>query len=251
MSEPSDLPGPAWEAVDESWTRALVVVAHPDDMEYGGAAAVARWTRQGKQIAYALVTSGEAGIDGLDPAEARPLRESEQRASCAVVGVTDVAFLGFPDGTVEYGLPLRRAVAATVRRHRPDVVITANFRDTYGGVSLNQADHIAVGRAVLDGARDAGNRWVFRDLLEDGLEPWNKVRQILAVASPEARHGVDVSETFTLGVDSLREHRAYLAGLGADAGDPAEFLESFARQAGSRLGVAFAVGFEVFPLRLF
>jgi LmbE family N-acetylglucosaminyl deacetylase len=250
----SELPNgtvPAWEVLDETWERALVVVAHPDDMEYGGAAAVARWTQQGKHIAYALVTSGEAGIDGLDPEAARPLRETEQRASCAVVGVTDVEFLGFPDGTVEYGLPLRRAVAAAVRRHRPDVVITANFRETYGGVALNQADHIAVGRAVLDGARDAGNRWVFRDLLDEGLEPWNKVRQIWAVASPNAGHGVDVTDTFQLGVDSLREHRAYLAGLGEGAGDPAEFLESFARMSGSRLGCTLAVGFEVFPLQLF
>ena len=242
---------PEWEHLDEDWARALVVVAHPDDMEYGGAAAVARWTQQGKHIAYALVTSGEAGIDGMDPDEARPLREAEQRASCAVVGVTDVEFLGFPDGTVEYGLPLRRAIAAAVRRHRPDVVITANFRETYGGVALNQADHIAVGRATLDGARDAGNRWVFRDLLDEGLEPWNKVRQIWAVASPAAKHGVDVGDTFLLGVDSLLEHRAYLAGLGGDGGgDPAEFLESFARMGGARLGVPLAVGFEVFPLQL-
>jgi LmbE family N-acetylglucosaminyl deacetylase len=248
MSETGATP-PPWEHVDESWERALVVVAHPDDMEYGGAAAVARWTRQGKHVAYSLVTSGEAGIDGLDPEKARPLREAEQRAACAVVGVTDVEFLGFPDGTVEYGLPLRRAVAAAVRRHRPDVVITANFRETYGGIALNQADHIAVGRAVLDGARDAGNRWVFPDLLGEGLDPWNKVRQIWAVASPDGRHGVDVSETFELGIASLQEHRAYLAGLG-EAHDPAEFLESFARMAGSRLGVALGVGFEVFPLQL-
>ncbi len=250
MTETPPAGAPDWEHLDEAWERALVVVAHPDDMEYGGAAAVARWTQQGKHIAYALVTSGEAGIDGLDPDEARPLREAEQRASCAVVGVTDVEFLGFPDGTVEYGLPLRRAVAAAVRRHRPNVVITANFRETYGGVALNQADHIAVGRAVLDGARDAGNRWVFRDLIDEGLEPWNQVRQIWAVASPDARHGVDATDTFSLGVDSLREHRAYLAGLGDGADDPAEFLESFARMGGSRLGVPLAVGFEVFPLQL-
>ncbi|MCU1677823.1 MAG: LmbE family N-acetylglucosaminyl deacetylase [Frankiales bacterium] len=251
MSEMPERPATTLEHVDESWERALVIVAHPDDMEYGGAAAVARWTKQGKHVAYALVTSGEAGIDGLPPDEARPLREAEQRASCAVVGVTDVEFLGFPDGTVEYGLPLRRAVAAAVRRHRPDVVITANFRETYGGIALNQADHIAVGRAVLDGARDAGNRWVFADLLDEGLAPWNKVRQIWAVASPEGKHGADVGETFELGVASLRAHKAYLAGLGEGAGDPADFLEGFARQVGTGLGCTLGVGFEVFPLQLF
>ena len=93
------------EPLDETWNRALVVVAHPDDMEYGGAAATSRWVKQGKQVAYCLITSGEAGIDGIAPEECAPLREAEQRAACAAVGVTDVEFLGFPDGMLEYGFP--------------------------------------------------------------------------------------------------------------------------------------------------
>src|SRR5829696_2921922 len=94
------------EPLDEDWQRALVVVAHPDDMEYGGAAATARWVGQGKAVAYCLLTSGEAGIDGIAPEESASLREAEQRTACAAVGVTDVEFLGFPDGMLEYGLPL-------------------------------------------------------------------------------------------------------------------------------------------------
>ncbi|MFI2609141.1 PIG-L deacetylase family protein [Kitasatospora sp. NPDC018619] len=238
-----------YEPVDEDWRTALAVVAHPDDMEYGGAAAVARWTSQGKTVVYVMVTSGEAGIDGLDPAECGPLREAEQRASARVVGVDTVEFLGHPDGVVEYGLALRRDIARAVRRHRPEIVITGNFRDTYGGVFLNQADHIAVGRATLDGVRDAGNRWVFRELLAEGHQPWNGVRQIWAAASPEAKHAVDTTEHFDRGVASLEEHRAYLAGLGGAMADPREFLEGFGRGAGSRLGTRFAVPFEVFPLR--
>jgi LmbE family N-acetylglucosaminyl deacetylase len=147
------------EPVDESWTRALCVVAHPDDMEFGAAAAVARWTGQGKRVVYAMVTSGEAGIDGMAPAEARRVRESEQVASAEIVGVDTVDFLGLPDGVLEYGVALRRAICAAVRRHRPEIVITNNFRDTWGGRNLNQADHIATGRATLDAVRDAGNRW--------------------------------------------------------------------------------------------
>ncbi|MDQ1680007.1 MAG: hypothetical protein QOI42_866 [Frankiaceae bacterium] len=243
--------GPPLEPLDESWERALVVVAHPDDMEYGAASAVARWTTQGKHVAYCLVTSGEAGIDGMSPENAKPVREAEQRESCRIVGVEAVEFLGFPDGVVEYGLPLRRAIAAAVRRHRPEVVITSNFRETYGGVALNQADHIAVGRATLDAARDAGNRWVFRELAEQGLDPWNGVRQVWAAASPDAGHAVDVTDTFDVGVASLHAHRAYLDGLGPDAGDPAEFLEGFSRGTGARLGTHLAVAFEVFPLQLF
>src|SRR6266516_7895772 len=98
------------EPIDENWTSALAVVAHPDDLEYGTAAAIARWTAQGKRIAYCLATSGEAGIDGMTPDESGPLREQEERASAAIVGVDVVEFLGYPDGMVEYGLPLRRDV---------------------------------------------------------------------------------------------------------------------------------------------
>lgn len=238
------------EPLDENWDRALVVVAHPDDMEYGGAAVIARFTGQGKQVGYTLLTSGEAGIDGLAPEESRAVREAEQRAACAHVGVTEVEFLGFPDGMLEYGLPLRRAIAASIRRYRPEIVITTNFRETYGGVMLNQADHIHGGRAALDAARDAGNRWVFRDLLDEGLEPWSGVRQVWAAGSPDATHAIEVTDTFAAGLASLHAHRAYLAGLGPDAPEPEEMLEGLARQTGTELGVPMAVSMEVLPLQL-
>lgn len=240
------------EPLDEDWERGLALVAHPDDLEFGGAAAIARWTGQGKQIVYALMTSGEAGIDGMTPEEARTVREAEQRASAAIVGVDVVEFLGQPDGMLEYGLPLRREVARAVRRHRPEIVITNNFRDTWDGdVVLNQADHIATGRAVLDGVRDAGNRWVFRELLDEGLEPWGGVRQVWASSSPQARHGVDVTDTFDRGVESLRAHAAYIAGLGWEQFDPAEFLEGMARGVGTRLGCRYGTSAEVFRFDAF
>ena len=157
------------EPLYESWQRGLAIVAHPDDLEFGAAAAIARWTGQGKQIVYCLVTSGEAGIDALAPEQARLVREAEQRAAAAVVGVEVVEFLGQPDGVIEYGVPLRLELARVVRRHRPEVVITNNFRDTWdGAIVLNQADHRATGRAVLDAVRDAGNRWVFPDAARRG-----------------------------------------------------------------------------------
>jgi LmbE family N-acetylglucosaminyl deacetylase len=233
------------EPIDEDWTSALAIVAHPDDLEYGTAAAIARWTAQGKRVVYCLATSGEAGIDSMSPEEAGPLREQEQRASAAIVGVDEVEFLGYPDGVLEYGLPLRRDIARAVRRHQPDVVITGNYHETWGPSALNQADHIALGRAVLDGVRDAGNRWVFRDLLDEGLEPWH-VRRVLVSAGMHSTHAVDVTEHFAMGVASLEAHAAYLSGLGDNAmADPEEFLESFARATGTRLGVTFAVGFEL------
>lgn len=234
-------------ALDEDWERALVIVAHPDDMEFGAAAAVARWTGQGKQVTYVLVTSGEAGIDAVRPEECAVLREAEQVASCRVVGVEEVVFLRQPDGVLEYGVPLRALLAEQVRRHRPDVVITNNFRDTWGGTTLNQPDHIAVGRASVDAVRDAGNRWIHAEQLVDGLEPWGGVRQVWAAGSPESLHAVDTTDTFDAGVASLEAHTAYIEGLGWVDWDPREFLEGGARQAGARLGTRFAATFEVFP----
>ena len=241
-------PPPALPALREDWERALCVVAHPDDMEFGAAAAVARWTGQGKQVVYCMVTSGEAGIDGMAPDESRRVREAEEVASARIVGVDQVDFLGLPDGVLEYGVPLRRAIAEEVRLHRPEIVITMNFRDTFGGTNLNQADHIATGRATLDAVRDAGNRWVFSDQLVGDLEPWGGVKQVWATASPESTHAVDITDTFEKGVDSLRAHQAYLDGLGWENFDPAEMLEGMSRPTGQRLGVAHATPFEVFPL---
>jgi LmbE family N-acetylglucosaminyl deacetylase len=241
------------KTLPENWTKAVAIVAHPDDMEFGAAAAVARWTGQGKHIVYVMVTSGEAGIDGMHPDECRRVREAEQIESARIVGVDTVEFLGLPDGIVEYGVPLRRTLAEVIRRHQPEIVMTGNFRDSWGPGALNQADHIAVGRAVLDAARDAGNRWIFSEQLgaadaEGGLQPWGGVRAVWAFSSPEAAHGVDTSDTFDKGVESLAAHAAYIDGLGWENWDPREFLEGFGRQIGQRLGVAFGTTAEVYSL---
>ncbi len=230
----------------DDWQRALAVVAHPDDLEYGGAAAVARWTAEGRSVAYVLVTSGEAGIDSLSPAECGPLREAEQRAAAAEVGVGTVEFLGHPDGLVEYGIPLRRDIAAAIRRHRPELVVTGNFRETWpGDVGMNMADHRATGRAVVDAVRDAANRWLFADT----GEPWAGVRWVAVAASPRNSHAVDVGEHFDRGVASLAAHRAYLDALGGAMADPEAFLRPMAEADGARLpGARLAAAFELIPV---
>jgi LmbE family N-acetylglucosaminyl deacetylase len=217
-------------------------------MEFGAAAAVARRTGQGKKIVYCMVTSGEAGIDGMHPEQAAKVREAEQIDSARIVGVDTVDFLRLPDGTLEYGVALRRAIAAEVRRHRPQIVITNNFRDSWGGASLNQADHIATGRATVDAVRDAGNRWIFPEQLDGGRDPWGGVTQVWAAMSPRSAHGVDVTATFDAGVASLAAHRAYIDGLGWDHFDPADFLGRGTRATGSRMNVAHATAFEVFAM---
>ncbi len=241
---PTDV-APGLAPVAEDWQRALCVVAHPDDMEFGTSAAVARWTDQGKSVVYAMVTSGEAGIDGLAPAECREIREAEQIDSARLVGVDRVDFLGQPDGVLEYGVALRKVICASIREHQPEIVITGNFHDRFGPGMLNQADHIATGRAVLDAIRDAANRWVFSDQVEAGLEPWHGVRQLWEAGSPEPTHAVDTSDHLDRGIAALAAHQAYLDGLDFHI-DPEEFLEGLARQVGARFRTRFATSFEVY-----
>jgi len=229
------------EPFPENWDRALAIVAHPDDMEYGAAAAVARWTDQGRHVSYVLVTDGEAGIDTMDPSEVGPLRREEQIASCKIVGVDQVEFLGRPDGAIIEGLELRADLAAAIRRHRPDVVLSINFREFWGAPVWNHADHRAVGRALLDAVRDAANPWVFRDR----GEPWGGVRFVAFSGSPQATHAVDTTATFDIGVRSLAAHRVYLEHLGGDMADPDAFLRQGATAAGERLGGELEATFEV------
>ena len=116
-------------------------------------------------------------------------------------------FLDYPDGMVEYGLPLRRDIASAIRRHKPDVVVTMNFEMRFRGGGTNQSDHRAVGLATLDASRDAGNRWIFTELVEDGLDPWNEVRMVLVGASPNATHAVDVGDHIYRGGGIVGEAR--------------------------------------------
>ena len=215
----------------------MAVVAHPDDLEYGAASAVAAWTSRGKRVSYVLVTSGEAGIDGMTPAKAGPLREEEERRSAAIVGVEHIEFLGHVDGAVEAGLALRRDLAGAFRRLRPDVVITMNFELTWGdGDAVNHADHRATGLAALDACRDAANRWLFPDL----GEPWQGIKHAYVVGASSPSHFVDVTQTVALGVASLREHKAYIDGLGGDF-DPDEFIRNITGFGGMAAGCEYAV----------
>jgi LmbE family N-acetylglucosaminyl deacetylase len=224
----------------EDFDRALAVVAHPDDLEYGSAAAIARWTAQGRSVAYLLVTRGEAGIETLPPAQCGPLREAEQRAAAAEVGVDVVEFLDHPDGLISYGVPLRRDIAAAIRRYRPELVVITNHRETWPGGHLNMADHRAVGTAVLDAVRDAANRWIFPEV----GERWDGVRRVAVMFSPLSTYAVDTTDWFDRGVASLAAHRAYLAALGES--DPEATLRPFAEEAGARLpGAILAAPFEV------
>jgi LmbE family N-acetylglucosaminyl deacetylase len=232
------------QPIPEDWDRAVAVVAHPDDLEYGVASAVARWTGQGKSVTYLLATKGEAGIAGMSPDEVGPLRMEEERRSAAVVGVSTVQFLDHPDGLVEYGIPLRRDLAAAFRRLRPEVVITMNFDLTWGEEGpVNHADHRAVGLALVDACRDAANEWVF----PEAGPRCTGLRDAYVASVGNPTHYVDVTATIDAGIASLREHRAYLDGLGQDF-DPDEFLRDMAGYVGLGAGCEYAVAFRRYPM---
>ena len=235
--------------LDEIFDSVLAVVAHPDDLEYGAAAAIARWTTMGKRVAYLLITKGEAGIDGMTPAEAGVAREAEQRASAAVCGVDDVEFFDYTDGIVEYGLNLRRDIARAVRKFRPEAIVTNNFHLNWGGPGgpLNMADHRNVGLAALDAARDAGNRWIFTELLDEGAEPWNGVKQVMMPGSHLPTHAVDVTGYEEKGVESLQAHALYIDGLGNDF-DHETFITMSLAGMGAAIGADYGVSFEVVPI---
>jgi LmbE family N-acetylglucosaminyl deacetylase len=224
----------------DDFASVLCVVAHPDDMEYGSSAAVARWTDAGKTVTYWLATRGEAGIDTLPLEQAGPIRESEQIAACAAVGVETVEFGTHHDGVVEYGLDLRRDIAREIRRRRPDLVLTGDYHDRFVAGMLNQADHRAVGLACVDAVADAGNRWIFPELRDEGLEPWS-VRYLAFSGTMTPTHYVDVAGHLDQAVASLEEHAAYNSALPESFPKPRELVTWILGEGGRAAGVEHAL----------
>jgi LmbE family N-acetylglucosaminyl deacetylase len=235
---------------EESFQRILCVVAHPDDMEYGTSAAVARWTARGIEVGYLLLTRGEAGMPN-PPEETARLRLAEQQAACATVGVTHLTVLEHPDGMLVYGLDLRRDICREIRRFKPDVVVTFGY-EVETSMGFDQADHRVGGLATLDAVRDAGNRWVFAEQIDnEGLEPCD-VRWILIpgiAGDLDATHGVDVSGTpLQRGIASLEAHARYLAAL-PNHPAPADFIPMLLAMNGKEMGVEHAVLFRAHDLQ--
>ena len=227
---------------DDAFHRVLCVVAHPDDIEYGMSAAVAAWTAAGVEVAYLLLTRGEAGMDASPPERTAQLRMREQIAGSEAVGVTAVEFLEHADGMLEYGLDLRRDIARRIRAFRPDAVLVGSWEVEFVA-GLNQADHRVAGLAALDALRDAGNRWVFTDLLDAGLEPWS-ARWLLVSGDTRPTHGVDVTgEPLERGIASLEAHGGYLAGIPGHPA-PRAMLTAITAAQGRAMGVAHAVLFR-------
>ena len=191
--------------------RALVVVAHPDDIDFGWAGTIATLTHAGAEVSYCLVTSGEAGPpDDFDRDDLRALRESEQRSAASIVGVHDVRFLGYPDGRVEATLALRRDLSRVIRDVRPDLVICQSSGRIWDRVYHSHPDHLAVGEATAAAVYpDSRNRWAHTELLDEGFEPHTVAR--MWVAGLEPNLFVDISDVIDLKVQALRSHRTQVS----------------------------------------
>ena len=230
-----------------AFERVLCVVAHPDDVEYGTSSAVAAWTSSGIAVSYLLLTRGEAGMDASRPEDTAVLRTREQILASEAVGVTDVRFLEHPDGILEYSLDLRRDVARSIRALRPDAVVVGSW-DVEFVAGLNQADHRVAGLVTVDAIRDAGNRWVFPELLDEGLQPWSP-RWLLVGGHDRPTHGVDVTgESLERGIAALEAHGGYLAGL-AGHPIPRQMLSAITALQGREMGVEHAVLFRAFDFQ--
>jgi LmbE family N-acetylglucosaminyl deacetylase len=199
-------PGPPAPA--EHVERVLCVLAHPDDVDFGSAGTVAGWTAAGTEVTYCIVTDGDAGgFDETPREQMGPLRQAEQRAAAAAVGVTDVRFLGYPDGRLELTLDLRRDISRVIRQIRPQRLLTTSPERFWDRIGASHPDHMTVGEASLRAVYpDARNPFAFPELLQDeGLEAWT-VSEVWLGASPRADHAVDVTDLVELKFAALKSH---------------------------------------------
>ena len=190
--------------------KALVVVAHPDDLDFGAGGSIARWTAEGTEVSYCVITDGDAG--GFDPAVPREqiggIRQAEQRAAGKELGVEDVTFLGYPDGRLAVGFDLRRDISRVIRQKRPQRIVVQSPERSYVRIGTSHPDHLAAGEAALCAVYpDARNPFTHVELLRDeGLEAWSVPQTWIMSAGGVATHYVDVTDTFDRKVAALRSH---------------------------------------------
>jgi LmbE family N-acetylglucosaminyl deacetylase len=232
------------------YERALVVFAHPDDAEFLCGGTIALWTEGGTEVDYVCATDGSAGWNGPDRGrdEIASTRADELRAAADVLGVKEVRFLGFVDGSLQANLDLRRAVTREVRRSRPDVIVAPDPSMLWSGRSyINHPDHRAVGEAVLAVvACDAPTRPQFPELLDEGLEPFKVNGLWLSTEHREADTKIDIGATIDRKVEALRAHASQIANMGEFDVD-ARIREWAAAIAGED-GMEYAEAFRTFHL---
>jgi LmbE family N-acetylglucosaminyl deacetylase len=205
---------PTLEPMDfEGIERALVVTAHPDDVDFGFAGTVARLTDAGIEVTYCIVTDGDAGgaETGHPRAEMASKRREEQTAAAAVVGVYALQFLGYPDGQVESTLELRRDISRVIRQVRPDRVLMQSPDRNWDRIYASHPDHLAVGDATIAAVYpDARNRWAHPELEAQGFEPWAVAAVWLGAGGPEVTHYIEITDTIDRKIEALLCHKSQL-----------------------------------------
>ena len=225
--------------------RALIVSAHPDDIEFGCAGTVARWTGEGVEVAYCIVSDGSTGTQDRDLVGeplARLRREESERAA-AVVGVEEIVWLGYRDGYIEPSLGLRRDLARVFRRVRPHRYVVMDPTPTIEDRFVNHPDHRAVGQSSLDVTLTAGTTpGHFPELLEEGLEPWRGLRELWIMGPGAKPVAVDISASVDKKIEALLCHSSQ---VGDDPVGLAEWVRSWTALAGEPHGYAHAETFQV------
>ncbi len=193
---------------DEDVERILVVTAHPDDVDFGAGGTIATWTAKGIEVSYCIVTDGDAG--GFDPAVPRAdipaIRRGEQEAAAKVLGVSDVSFLGYPDGRLTVSLELRRDISREIRRLRPQRVLCQSPERNWQRIGASHPDHMAAGEATVCAVYpDARNPFAFPELLEEGLEA-HIVPELWVMAATDVDVYVDVTDVFDRKIEALLCH---------------------------------------------
>ncbi len=190
--------------------RALVVVAHPDDLDFGAGGTIAAWTAEGTKVSYCVITDGDAG--GFDPSVPRDqiggIRQAEQRAAGQELGVDDVVFLGYPDGRLAVSFDLRRDISRVIRQKRPQRMLVQSPERSWVRIGASHPDHLAAGEAALCAVYpDARNPFTHTELLQDeGLEAWSVPQTWIMASGGTPNHWVDVTDTFDRKVAALRRH---------------------------------------------
>ncbi len=230
---------------DKSIKRALVVVAHPDDVDFGSAGTIATLTRKGVEVAYCLVTSGDAGGDDSTHTreERSEIRESEQRAAAAEVGVSNLTFLRWPDGQVEPTFLLRREISRVIRTHKPDLVLTQSPERNWDRIRASHPDHLATGEATMRAVYpDARNPHAFPELLREGLSPHTV--PVVWLSGGQANMVVDITKRFAQKHRALLRHQSQVGGNK----DLKKMLKTWARSTAKSAGLGkrrLAEGFRV------
>jgi LmbE family N-acetylglucosaminyl deacetylase len=225
--------------------RALIVSAHPDDIEFGAAGTIARWVDEGADVTFCIVTDGSSGTQDRDlmGGGLQQLRIDETRCAADVLGVGEVVWLGYPDGYLEYTLELRRDIARVFRTYRPHRYMVMDPTPTIEDRFINHPDHRATGQASLDVAMTAGTTpGHFPELLDEGLDPWRGLRELWIMGPAGGPVVTDISSTIDRKIDALKCHKSQ---VGERADEIGEWIRSRTAEAGKEHGYAHAESFRV------